>query len=59
MPYLHPSLEEPLRETLGTIIVHDQVLEVAQPFAGFSMGDGDDLRSDAMSRKSSAEAIVA
>jgi error-prone DNA polymerase len=58
VPYLHPSLEEPLRETLGTIIFQDQVLEVAQAFAGFSVGEGEGLRR-AMSRKRSEEAIEA
>jgi error-prone DNA polymerase len=58
VPYLHPSLEEPLRDTLGTIIFQDQVLEVAQAFAGFSVGEAEGLRR-AMSRKRSAEAIEA
>ncbi len=58
VPYLHPSLEPPLRDTLGTIIFQDQVLEVAQAFAGFSLGDAEGLRR-AMSRKRSAEAIEA
>ncbi len=58
VPYLHPSLEQPLRDTLGTIIFQDQVLEVAQAFAGFSVGEAEGLRR-AMSRKRSAEAIEA
>ena len=39
VPYEHPSLEPVLRETLGTIIFQDQVLEVAIAFAGFSPGE--------------------
>ncbi|HVF78922.1 MAG TPA: DNA polymerase III subunit alpha, partial [Solirubrobacteraceae bacterium] len=58
VPYQHPSLEPPLRDTLGTIIFQDQVLEVAQAFAGFSVGEAEGLRR-AMSRKRSAEAIEA
>ncbi len=58
IPYLHPSLEAPLRDTLGTIIFQDQVLEVAQAFAGFSVGEAEGLRR-AMSRKRSAAAIEA
>ncbi|MGI8731633.1 MAG: DNA polymerase III subunit alpha [Solirubrobacteraceae bacterium] len=58
VPYMHPSLEKPLRDTLGTIIFQDQVLEVAQAFAGFSAGEAEGLRR-AMSRKRSAEAIEA
>ncbi len=58
VPYLHPSLEPPLRDTLGTIIFQDQVLEVAQAFAGFDVGEAEGLRR-AMSRKRSSEAIEA
>jgi error-prone DNA polymerase len=58
VPYEHPSLEEPLRETLGTIIFQDQVIEVAMAFAGFSVGEAEGLRR-AMSRKRSDAAIEA
>ena len=55
-PCLHPSLSGVLRETLGTIIFQDQVLEVAQAFAGFGPGEADGLRR-AMSRKRARVAI--
>ncbi len=58
VPYEHPSLEPVLRETLGTIIFQDQVLEVAIAFAGFSPGEAEGLRR-AMSRKRSEAAIEA
>ena len=58
VPYLHPSLREPLAETLGTIIFQDQVLEVAVAFAGFSLGQAEGLRR-AMSKKRSNAAIEA
>ena len=58
VPYEHPSLEPVLRETLGTIIFQDQVLEVAIAFAGFSAGEAEGLRR-AMSRKRSESAIEA
>lgn len=58
VPYEHPSLVEPLRETLGTIIFQDQVIEVAMAFAGFSAGQAEGLRR-AMSRKRSEAAIEA
>ena len=58
IPYEHPSLVEPLRETLGTIIFQDQVIEVAMAFAGFSAGEAEGLRR-AMSRKRSEAAIEA
>ncbi len=56
VPYDHPALEPVLRDTLGTIIFQDQVLEVAMAFAGFSPGEAEGLRR-AMSRKRSAAAI--
>ena len=40
VPYPHPSLEPVLRDTLGTIVFQDQVLEVAMAFAGFTAGRG-------------------
>jgi error-prone DNA polymerase len=58
VPYEHPVLREVLEDTLGTIIFQDQVIEVAQAFAGFSPGQAEGLRR-AMSRKRSAEAIEA
>jgi error-prone DNA polymerase len=58
IPYDHPSLEPVLRDTLGTIIFQDQVIEVAMAFAGFSPGEAEGLRR-AMSRKRSAAALEA
>jgi error-prone DNA polymerase len=57
-PVDHPSLREPLRDTLGVIVFQDQVLEVAMALAGFSIGEAEGLRR-AMSRKRSLEAIEA
>jgi error-prone DNA polymerase len=54
----HPSLAEPLRETLGVVVFQDQVLEVAVALAGFSIGEAEGLRR-AMSRKRSREALEA
>ncbi len=56
VPYDHPSLEPVLRDTLGTIIFQDQVIEVAMAFAGFSPGEAEGLRR-AMSRKRSVAAV--
>jgi len=56
IPYEHPSLEPVLRETLGTIIFQDQVMEVAEAFAGFGPGAAAELRR-AMSRKRSHELL--
>src|SRR5437763_9791639 len=49
VPYEHPALQGVLEETLGTIIFQDQVMEVAEAFAGFTAGEADGLRR-AMSR---------
>ena len=46
-----------LAETLGTIIFQDQVMQVAEAFAGFSPGEADGLRR-AMSRKRSQEMLA-
>jgi error-prone DNA polymerase len=56
VPYDHPALEPVLKETLGTIIFQDQVMQVAEAFAGFGAGEADGLRR-AMSRKRSREQI--
>ncbi len=58
VPFDHHSLEPVLRDTLGTIIFQDQVIEVSMAFSGFSPGEAEGLRR-AMSRKRSAEAIEA
>jgi error-prone DNA polymerase len=57
-PFEHPALKEVLRETLGTIIFQDQVMQVSEAFAGFTPGEADGLRR-AMSRKRSEEAMQA
>jgi error-prone DNA polymerase len=56
IPFDHPSLEPVLAETLGTIIFQDQVMQVAEAFAGFRPGEADGLRR-AMSRKRSHELL--
>jgi error-prone DNA polymerase len=56
VPYEHPALEPVLSETLGTVIFQDQVMEVAEAFAGFGPGEAAALRR-AMSRKRSHESV--
>jgi len=58
VPYEHPSLEPVLRDTLGTIVFQDQVIETSMAFAGFSAGEAEGLRR-AMSRRRSEEAMRA
>ena len=58
VPYEHPSLEPILRDTLGTIVFQEQVIQVAMELSGFSAGEAEGLRR-AMSRKRSEKAILA
>jgi DNA polymerase-3 subunit alpha len=55
---IHPELEEPLRDILGTtfglIVYQEQVMSVAQKVAGFSLGQADVLRR-AMGKKKKSE----
>lgn len=48
--YPHPSLEPILRETYGIMVYQEQVMQVAQQIAGFTLGEADILRR-AMSKK--------
>jgi DNA polymerase III subunit alpha len=52
--YLHPSLEALLKETYGVIIYQEQVMQIAQILAGYSLGEADLLRR-AMGKKIQAE----
>jgi error-prone DNA polymerase len=58
VPYEHPLLEPVLKDTLGTIVFQEQVIEVSMNLAGFSSSQAEGLRR-AMSRKRSEEAIEA
>ncbi len=49
--YLHPDLEEALKETYGVVVYQEQVMQITQKFAGFSLAEADDIRR-AMSSKS-------
>ncbi|MBC6439436.1 MAG: DNA polymerase III subunit alpha [Rhodospirillales bacterium] len=52
--YLHPRLEPVLKETYGVIIYQEQVMQIAQILAGYSLGEADLLRR-AMGKKIKAE----
>jgi error-prone DNA polymerase len=58
VPYDHPLLEPVLRDTLGTIVFQEQVIEVAMALAGFSSAEAEGLRR-AMSRRRSEAAMRA
>ena len=51
---LHPILEPILKETYGVIIYQEQVMQIAQVMAGYSLGEADLLRR-AMGKKDKAE----
>ncbi|MCW5752685.1 MAG: DNA polymerase III subunit alpha [Alphaproteobacteria bacterium] len=52
--YLHPWLEPVLKETYGVIVYQEQVMQIAQILAGYSLGEADLLRR-AMGKKIKAE----
>ena len=52
--YLHPKLEEILKETFGVMIYQEQVMQIAQILSGFSLGKADLLRR-AMGKKIKSE----
>jgi error-prone DNA polymerase len=54
--YQHPRLKPALHETLGVILFQEQVLKVARDLAGFSAGQGEQLRR-ALGAKRAGDAI--
>ena len=51
--YLHSLLEPILKETYGVIVYQEQVMQIAQEMAGYSLGQADILRK-AMGKKDKA-----
>ena len=52
--YLHPLLEPTLKDTYGVIVYQEQVMQIAQKLAQYSMGEADILRR-AMGKKDPEE----
>ncbi|MCX8055889.1 MAG: DNA polymerase III subunit alpha, partial [Ignavibacteria bacterium] len=52
--YLHPYMEESLKNTYGIIVYQEQVMQLVQKIAGFSLGQADILRR-AMGKKKKSE----
>jgi len=52
--YIHPKIEPVLRETFGVIVYQEQVMQIAQMLAGYSLGEADLLRR-AMGKKIRSE----
>jgi DNA polymerase-3 subunit alpha len=48
--YPHPALEAILKHTYGVVVYQEQVMQIAQVLAGYSLGDADNLRR-AMGKK--------
>ncbi|KKP73462.1 MAG: polymerase III alpha subunit protein [Candidatus Roizmanbacteria bacterium GW2011_GWA2_35_19] len=48
--YLHPDLKSILEETYGILVYQEQVMEIANKIAGYSMSEADNLRM-AMGKK--------
>lgn len=42
--YMHPILEDILKETYGVMIYQEQVMQIAQKMGGYTMGGADGLR---------------
>ena len=55
--HLHPTLQPVLEETYGVIIYQEQVMQIAQVLAGYSLGEADLLRR-AMGKKKKEEMDV-
>ncbi|MBQ1940326.1 MAG: DNA polymerase III subunit alpha, partial [Selenomonadaceae bacterium] len=51
--YMHPLLEPILKETFGVVLYQEQVMQIVQVLAGFSLGQADILRR-AMGKKKAA-----
>ncbi|HET9989228.1 MAG TPA: DNA polymerase III subunit alpha [Kofleriaceae bacterium] len=52
--YMHPSLEPVLKDTHGVIVYQEQVMQIAQVLAGYTLGGADLLRR-AMGKKKAEE----
>ncbi len=52
--YIHPSLKKILEHTYGIMIYQEQIMQIAQKMAGFSLANADNLRK-AISKKHSNE----
>ena len=55
--YLHPALETILHDTYGVIVYQEQVMQIAQALAGYSLGDADNLRRAMGKKKAEAMAV--
>jgi DNA polymerase III subunit alpha len=54
--YLHPKMEDTLKETYGIIVYQEQVMQIARDVAGFSLAEADNMRK-AMGKKIKSKMI--
>ena len=54
--YLVPEMEEILKNTFGVLVYQEQIMQLAQKLAGYSLGDADLMRR-AMGKKLPAEML--
>lgn len=52
--YPHKDLEDILKETYGTIVYQEQIMQIAQKFAGYTLGRADILRRAVGKKKKDA-----
>jgi DNA polymerase-3 subunit alpha len=55
--YPSETLKDILSETYGVIVYQEQVMQIAQIYAGYSLGDADNLRRAMGKKKASAMAV--
>jgi DNA polymerase-3 subunit alpha len=55
--YILPEMEEILSKTFGVLVYQEQIMQLAQKLAGYSLGDADLMRR-AMGKKKQAEMAV-
>ncbi len=56
--YLHPVFAEHLRETYGIMIFQEDVMKIAQSYAGMSLQDGEMLRRLMTGKEKSSEVLA-
>lgn len=52
--YIHPSLEQILKPTYGIIVYQEQIIQISNVFAGYTLGEADVLRRAVSKKKHEA-----
>jgi len=56
--YVDPRLEEIIKDTYGVVLFQEQVIEIAVKIAGFTPGEGDQLRRSLTHHRDKAKMII-